>query len=223
MQMVSCNEEISIDGWVVRIRKPSGSGPFPVLLMLHGWTGDENSMWVFAPRLPANALLVAPQGLYAASLDGYGWHAAHTKPWPWVDDFIPAVNRIFEIFTETYLPDGDFSQLHLIGFSQGAALAYTMTLLYPERVTSLAGLSGFLPDGASSWLRPERLKGLPVFLAHGTVDNLVPVERARKSAEMLESVGAQVSYCEEDVGHKLSAKCFHSLEAFYKRLFTQTG
>lgn len=216
--MVSGKEEISIDGWVIRIRKPSGSGPFPVLLMLHGWTGDENSMWVFASRLPANALLVAPRGLYPATQTGYGWQAEHSKPWPWVDDFMPAVEEIFEKISGVYFPDGDFSQLHLLGFSQGAALAYTMTILHPEKVTSLAGLSGYLPDGADAWIRHDRLKGLPVFIAHGSADDLVPVERARASAEMLEEAGATVSYCEEDVGHKLSTKCFHGLEAFYKRL-----
>ena len=218
MQIVSGKERISIDGWVVRIRKPSGSGPFPVLLMLHGWTGDENSMWVFASRLPAHALLVAPRGLYPATQAGYSWQAEHSRVWPWVDDFMPAVERIYEKISGGSIHEGDFSQFHLIGFSQGAALAYTFSILHPEKVTSLAGLSGYLPDGADSWIRPDRLKGLPVFIAHGSTDALVPVERARASAEMLEKAGAIVTYCEENVGHKLSAKCFHGLEAFYKRL-----
>ena len=115
-------------------------------------------------------------------------------------------------------PIGNFSSFHLLGFSQGAALAYSMAILSPERINSLAGLSGFLPDGTTTRLSAGRLNGLPVFIAHGTGDDLVPVDRARAAVAQIEQAGAQVTYCEDDVGHKLSAKCFHGLEAFYQRV-----
>jgi phospholipase/carboxylesterase len=211
------NKEISPEGWVMRIHLPPGNGPFPVLLMLHGWTGDENSMWVFTSRLP-DVLVIAPRGLYAARSGGFSWHPQLPHPWPAMNDFIPSLERLFETISTRNFPAGDFSNLHLIGFSQGTAMAYAMTLMYPERIASLAGLSGFMPEGASGWLKTGKLAGLPVFVAHGTKDDLVPVEKARKSVELLEDAGAAVTYCEDDVGHKLSTKCFHGLEAFYQRL-----
>jgi len=212
------NGTISINNWVMRIQRPEGVRPFPVLLMLHGWTGDENSMWIFSPRLLKNALMIAPRGLYKTKGSGYGWHPEISKPWPWVDDFTPAVDRLIDEISGKNFPDGDFSELHVIGFSQGAALAYALSIMYPERVTTLVGLSGFLPDGASAWLNPDRLRGLPVFIAHGTEDDLVPIERARNSVGLLQNSGADITYCEDTVGHKLSAKCFHGLEAFYKKV-----
>jgi phospholipase/carboxylesterase len=216
--MVHENGLITIDNCVMRIQRPAGTGLFPVILLIHGWTGDENSMWVFAPRLPRNALLIAPRGLYSTEgVAGYSWHPQVPKPWPWLDDFAPAVEKLFSLVSSQYFPEGDFSSLHLVGFSQGAALAYSMAITYPERVASLAGLSGFLPDGASTRLRNERLKGLPVFIAHGTEDERVPVEKARTTVGLLQDAGAEVTYCEDTVGHKLSAKCFRSLEAFYKK------
>jgi phospholipase/carboxylesterase len=208
---------ISIENWVMRLHRPDGLGPFPVLLMLHGWTGDENSMWVFSPRLPKDALLIAPRGLYKTTGSGYSWHPEISKPWPWVSDFQPAVEKILATISSLNFPDGDFSDLNIIGFSQGAALASTMAIMYPERVASLAGLSGFLPDGSAAWLGPDRLKGLPVFIAHGTEDDMVPIERARMGVDLIEKAGATVTYCEDNVGHKLSAKCFRGLEAFYQR------
>jgi phospholipase/carboxylesterase len=210
--------KISIDNWVMRFRKPEGAGPFPVLLMLHGWTGDENSMWVFAPRLPKNALLIAPRGLFTTERSGYSWHPNLSKPWPWVNDFVPAAEKLVDTISNKNLPEGDFSELHIIGFSQGAALAYTMAILYPERFASLAGLSGFLPDGASARRGNERLIGLPIFIANGTEDERVPIECARLSVDILQKAGAEVTYCEDNVGHKLSAKCFRGLEAFYERV-----
>ncbi len=218
--MIVENTIMSIDGWSMRIHHPQAEEPFPVILMLHGWTGDENSMWVFSGRLPQNAMLIAPRGLYSAPGGGYSWHSAIDKPWPSLDDFQPAVEQVFATISQANFPEADFSELHLIGFSQGTALAYSMALLQPERITSLAGLSGFLPDGSSRMLNDGRLKGLPVFIAHGAQDDLVPVDKARLSVRSLEQAGANVIYCEDNVGHKLSANCFRGLEAFYKKIFT---
>ena len=214
VDFMSKDEIISIDGWMMHVRQPTGDGPYPVLVLLHGWTGDENSMWVFAPRLPEKALIIAPRGYYPSKAGGYSWHPEIKKPWPWISDFQPIVEKIFQEVSNRNFQAGDFSSLHLMGFSQGTALVYSMAILHPELVTSIAGLSGFLPDGASSWLEPRRLKGLPTFIAHGSEDELVPVELARKSVQALKYAGANVTYCEDDVGHKLSAKCFRGLEAF---------
>ena len=209
---------IAIENWVMRIHQPEGAGPFPVVVMIHGWTGDENSMWVFSLRLPKNALLIAPRGLYKTEEAGYSWYPKLNKPLPWVDDLAPAAQKLFDTLTGHNFPAADFSALHLVGFSQGAALAYTMTIMHPERVKSLAGLSGFLPDGAPTLMQEDHLHGLPVFIAHGTEDERVPVERARAAVAQFEQAGAKVTYCEDDVGHKLSAKCFHGLEAFYEKV-----
>ncbi len=212
--MVGNERIITLNNWVARIRQPEGPGPFSIVLMIHGWTGDENSMWVFASRLPPDALLIAPRGLYIAQGGGFSWYPKLNKPLPWFDDLAPAAQQLFDLLSPQNIPAGDFSSLHLVGFSQGAALAYSMTLMNPGWVASLAGLSGFLPDGATSYLRPGRLEGLPTFIAHGTQDDRIPVERARAGVAQLEQAGAKVTYCEDDVGHKLSAKCFRGLEAF---------
>jgi phospholipase/carboxylesterase len=95
----------------------------------------------------------------------------------------------------------------LVGFSQGAALAYTLTVLYPDSVHRLAALSGFLPAGAETLLLARPVVGKPVFVAHGRQDNLVPVEQARRSVALLKEAGAQITYCETEVGHKVSAEC----------------
>jgi phospholipase/carboxylesterase len=211
------NKVISINNCVIRFQRPVGEGPFPVILLLHGWTGDENSMWIFSSRLPKNALLIAPRGIYKTKSAGYSWHPKISNPWPWISDFFAATELLTNVISNSHFPEGDFSELHILGFSQGAALTYTIAIVNPERVATLSGLSGFLPDGASAWLSPERFKGLPVFIAHGTEDDLVPIDRARMSVGLLQKSGAEVIYCEDNVGHKLSAKCFQGLEAFYKK------
>jgi phospholipase/carboxylesterase len=207
-------QTLEIGDWVISQRIPKSDGQHPVIFLLHGWTGDESSMWVFASRLPDDALLIAPRAPYTAPMGGYAWHERRSNDWPWIDDFKPAVDSLLEIMTVNYFPLADFNRLQLVGFSQGAALAFSFALLNPERTGSIAGLSGFMPDGAHAIVQDRPLAGKRAFLAHGTKDELVPVEKARQAAGLLEQAGAQVTYCEHDVGHKLSSDCFTSLSEF---------
>lgn len=215
MSDVEVNEIIHIGEWVIRQRIPAGDGSFPLFLLLHGWTGDENAMGIFASRLPASAMLLAPRGLYASPLGGFSWHPRNTSAWPHLDDFQKATDSLGALLTRQNFPQADFSQLHLVGFSQGAALAYTLLMRDGERIASVAGLAGFLPDGAENILREGVFDGKPVFIAHGSEDELVPVHRARQAVELFQRAGARVTYCEDEVGHKLSLNCFRGLEAFY--------
>ncbi len=201
---------------IVRVYNPPQEGPHPVTLLLHGWTGDENSMWVFSLHLPPGNILIAPRGLYSSPLGGYSWHPLQTKAWPNIDDFYPAIEKINQILDESYFQNADFSRLSVVGFSQGAALAYTFILQRPSIFYRFAGLSGFLPEGVESILTDRPLEGKRGYVAHGTQDNLVSVARARKAVELLETAGAQVTYCEDDVGHKLSLECFRGMETFFR-------
>ena len=209
---------MQLDDWVLRLRVPSGAGPHPVTLLLHGWTGDENAMWIFASKLPKDHLLIAPRALYPASMGGYSWYPMRSQEgWPRLADFRPAVAALIQLIERWPEPPAvDLTALRLAGFSQGAALAYTFAILHPERVRALAGLAGFLPEDAAAHLSPGHFAGLPVYISHGTRDQLVPVERARQAVDHLQGAGAQVVYCESDAGHKLSAECFRGMEAFFQ-------
>ena len=205
----------------LRQRIPPGPGPHPVLLLIHGWTGDEHSMDIFTPRLPGEALLILPRGLYAAPMGGYSWQPHQEVKWASITDFQPAVEALMDLLDPLNFPTADFTRLSLVGFSQGAALAYAFTLLYPERVIALAALAGFMPEGAANFVQSKNLdlQGKPIFVSHGTRDEMVPIHRARDAVALFEQAGARVSYCESEVGHKLSADCFGGLREFVIRYF----
>ena len=50
-----------LNGWTFRLQPPQGSGPARLLVLLHGWTGDENVMWIFTRRLSRRFWLLAPR------------------------------------------------------------------------------------------------------------------------------------------------------------------
>ncbi len=199
--------------WVFRFR-PATAAPSRLLVMLHGWTGDETSMWVFARKLPAQVAVLSPRGPYAAPEGGYTWREVQPETWgfPTLADLSPSAEALIGFVDDWSLAEGvNANRIDLIGFSQGAALAYTLALLHPQRVRALAALSGFMPAGAEDLFARRALAGKPVFVAHGRRDEMIPVEQARRSVALLEGSGARVTYCESDGGHKVSAGCFSGL------------
>jgi predicted esterase len=73
-----------------------------------------------------------------------------------------------------------------------------------------------MPGGTDDLLTRRVLVEKPFFVAHGTKDELIPLERAVQAVEQLNAAGAQVTFCEAEVGHKLSADCLRGLETFFK-------
>lgn len=217
MPVPSDTELINSGGWTLRVRA-ADKEPARLLLLIHGWTGDENSMWVFANRLPGTYWILAPRAPHFTEPGGYSWRRELDKPGslPRLEDLVPAVADLVHLVEDFGRDHGVASQsFDAIGFSQGAAVVNTLALLHPERVGRLGVLAGFVPAGAEEYIQNRPLEGKPFFVAHGTQDERVDIERARQSIELLEQAGARVTYCEDDVGHKVSAGCLRALEAFF--------
>ena len=213
--------QMTYNGWTMRVRHAMEE-PARFMLLLHGWTGDENSMWIFTNRFPADMWIAAPRAPHASKEGGYSWrplHSVQDSGWglPTLSDLKPAAEGLIRLVDNVSASAGvDASQFEVAGFSQGGALANVLTLLYPQRIRKAAVLAGFMPAGVDDLLERRALAGKHFFVAHGTQDNLVPFERARGSIELLEKGGAQVTFCEAEVGHKLSADCLRALEAFFR-------
>lgn len=205
-------------GWTLRLR-PASEPPARLMLMLHGWTGDENSMWVFGRDLPPNYSLLAPRAPHAARPSGYSWrpYVEGTHGRPSAEMLRPSAEALICLVDEYSASVGvDASQFDVMGFSQGAAMTNLLSLLYPQRIRRVGVLAGFVPGGLDELAAARPLTGKPFFIAHGTQDELVPIERARQSIALLETAGAQVTYCEAEVGHKVSADCMRALKKFFQ-------
>jgi phospholipase/carboxylesterase len=210
--------DINIQDWAFKVHQPAGDGPQPVIMLVHGWTGDENSMWVFAPRLPKGALLIAPRAPLVSKhpqFAGYSWVEERADGFSSLAMFAPALDAFAGLLSQlaARFPQADFSRFALAGFSQGAAFSAAFAMRHPERVSRLAMLAGFLPEASGDAL--AALAGLPVFVAHGTKDETVPIARAQAARQQLTAAGAQLRYCESEIGHKLGANCAAELSLFF--------
>jgi phospholipase/carboxylesterase len=186
--------------------------------MLHGRTGDENSMWVFADKFPDDVSLVVPRAPHPASPRGYSWTppGIQEEQRAGLDDLRDSATAVVSML-DAFATQQEIraEQFDVIGFSQGAALACSVALEHPHRIRRLAMLAGFVPRGAEGIIASQPLKGIPVFVAHGTQDELVAIDLAHKSMALLERAEAQLTYCEAQIGHKVSAACLRELQKFF--------
>ncbi len=209
---------IEFNQWTLRIREASQL-PSRLMLLIHGLTGDENSMWVFARNIPAEYWLVAPRASYQAQPSGYSWRdQAPSSPSerPSLDQLRTSAEALIRLVDEYAASvEIDASTFDMMGFSQGAAMCNVLAFLYPQRVHKVGILAGFVPSGLEDLVPRRPLQGKPFFVTHGTKDEMVPVDRARASIAILEEAGAKVTYCEDDVAHKVSVNCLRALKDFF--------
>lgn len=212
----SKSEVLLLNDWIVRVQQPENTGTGRIFLMLHGYTGDENSMTVFTRNLPSDAWIFSPRAPYPSISGGYKWISSEQGSSASLKEFQEAGQGIHEAMSnwkESFnLPD---HKVEIIGFSQGGVTALSYALSYPEQVKRAACLSGFLPHDTPEFIQGEPLAGMPIFIAHGTQDKTVEYDRARKTAALLKQFGAQITFCDSPVGHRISASCFRGLGDFF--------
>jgi len=204
---------ISLDGMVFRIKEqPEGTGP---LILLHGWGGDADAMWLFEHSLPPARLTLSPQGPYTLPSGGYEWIQDGSSALSVAEAFRAGAETLAR-FLERMGAAHDFKaeDCLLLGFSQGAALAFAAVQLGLLRPGGLAALAGFLPPGDDA-----RLKDVPVFWAHGRHDDVIPFSQAQEGALRLQMAGAALTFCESQTAHKVDRHCLKRLQAWAGEVF----
>jgi phospholipase/carboxylesterase len=112
------------------------------------------------------------------------------------------------------------NRIVLAGFSQGCAIALLTGLRYPERLAGVIGLSGYLP--LASRTAAERTAAnadVPLFLAHGRQDPVVPIARAIESRDALAALGYPIEWHDYSMPHSVCAQEIADLAAFFRRVF----
>jgi phospholipase/carboxylesterase len=203
-----------LDGRPGYLLRESSETNEPHVIMLHGRSGDEHSMWILESFLPEESLKAAPRGIFPWKVGGYHWSQGVNRRSVRLD-FNTASDSVSKLVEELEERFGlDRGRLILMGFSQGAALAFSMAASLDPRPAAVISLAGFLPEGDFA-----NMVGMPVFWGHGIRDEMLPVEGARLGVQRLTGMGANVHYCETDVGHKLGAACARGLDLWVRSVF----
>ncbi len=107
----------------------------------------------------------------------------------------------------------------MAGFSMGGAMALFTALRYPEKLAGILALSTYVPiapvveDEASA-----ANLGLPVFMAHGQIDDVVPFNFARNSRKRLHQMGYDVEWHEYPMAHSVIPEELQHIKVFLERV-----
>jgi phospholipase/carboxylesterase len=198
---------------------PAGPGPFPCIFALHGWGASAHDLLGLAPLLlGGRALLLAPQGPVAVPIapghDGHGWFELYGGVQRLDADGLARSGRELEAWTEQARARYpiDPARSLLLGFSQGGVMAYELFLRRPERWAGMAALSSWFPGPQDAAIPPNpAAKGRPIFVAHGTRDDVIPLARARETRARLEERGVALHYSEYEMAHEIAPQVLRDL------------
>jgi phospholipase/carboxylesterase len=204
--------------YIVRQPKIEQENP-PLLILLHGYGSNEEDLFSFASELPDELLIVSARAPFDMNFGGYAWYAitldANDEKFSDLDEARKSLTKIasfIDYIKTTYKTDPN--KTFLLGFSQGAILSYALSLNYPNKVNHVIALSGYINDE----LLPNNISDLNIitdyYISHGSVDQVLPVEWARKAPVYLNTNNLQNVYSEYPVGHGVAPQNFYSFKTW---------
>ena len=135
---------------------------------------------------------------------------------PGVNESETAIRALIEIEGRRGIaPD----RVLLAGFSQGGAMALHTALRYPDRLAGILALSCYVPlAGAFKQQRNANNLDLPIFLAHGKQDGVIPINYGRAAADRLVSLGYRPEWHEYNMAHEVCLNEIGDIAAWLKRV-----
>lgn len=199
---------------------------YPTLVLLHGRGDSAAGILPLAYEFERDDLLVisvqAPLELGGVMAGGYEWYRLQ-QPRSLNEATLRASLEALAEFLDTVKASYpvDPERVVLLGFSQGAVMSLGAQALQPENVAGVIALSGYFPIEVES--DAGNLVGAPAFVAHGVHDDIIPVEAGRRTRDLLERHGVDLTYREYPMAHNVSAEEMAEARAWIDQLLGQIG
>ena len=168
---------------------------WPLVMALHGGSGNGRGFlwsWLRDAR-SLGAILVAPTAT---------GNTSNKSTWALMgeDTDTPNLVRILDSVRSRW--NIDPTKLLLTGMSDGGTFCYVTGLEGASPFTHLAPVAATFHPLMAEMADAERLRGLPIYLVHGRLDWMFPVQVARQTKDALAAAGADVTYRElDDLSH----------------------
>src|SRR5882724_5292191 len=169
---------------------------WPLVMALHGGSGNGRGfLWSWLRDARSHgAILVAPTATADASNSKTTWALTGD------DTDTPNLLRILDSVRSRW--NVDATKMLLTGMSDGGTFCYVSGLEGASPFTHLAPVAATFHPLMAEMADADRLRGLPIYLVHGRLDWMFPVQVARQTHQLLSAAGANVTYREiDDLSH----------------------
>jgi phospholipase/carboxylesterase len=185
----------------------------PLVPELH-LPNDHSIRFIF-PHAPIRSVTINDGAEMRAWYD-FVPHSEHAG-----SDDIETSRRQIEAFIEHEVARGIPTQrILLAGFSQGGVIALHTALRYPERLCGVLALSTYLHDfSATEAERTDANLAIPIMMAHGTMDPMIPIMRAATSRENLMRLGYDLRWYDYPMGHQVCLEEVEEIARFFAEVF----
>lgn len=206
------------------IKRPSSlKDKAPLLIMAHGYGSDENDLFSFATELPDELFIISLRAPHAMQPFGNAWYAINfdAEKGKWSDNeqakrSVNIISKFIDYACNTYPVDAN--NVTLLGFSQGTILSYGVALNYPEKVKNVIALSGYInEDIIPKNIDEEAVQHLNFYCSHGSADQVIPVDWARKAPEFLKAHKIKHVYSEYPAGHGVAPQNFFDFKRWLEK------
>ena len=206
--------------YIVRNPKIASTKP-PLLILLHGYGSNEQDLFSFAEELSDDLLIVSAQAPYEMGPGAYAWYAINfddvNGKFSDLKQAKISIDKIAVFIDQIKLKyKTDSKKTFLLGFSQGAILSYSLSFYYPNKVQNIIALSGYINRELLPTDISEEIK-TSYYCSHGSVDQVLPVDWARKSKPFLDNLGFSNVYSEYPVGHGVAPQNFYSFKSWIEK------
>jgi phospholipase/carboxylesterase len=198
------------------IEMQTGPDPTATIIVMHGLGADGNDFVPIAqeldlaavgpvrfvfPHAPTRPVTINGGYVMRAWYDIYGPNLVQREDEAGLRQSQAGIEALIARERERGMPAG---RIVLAGFSQGCAMTLMTGLRHPERLAGLVGLSGYLPLAAT--LDAERHpanQDVPIFLAHGRMDEMIAMPRATATRDALTRLGYTLEVHDYPMGHSV--------------------
>lgn len=190
----------------------------PLLILLHGYGSNKEDLFSFAEELPKELLIVSAQAPHEMGYGGYAWYAINFdnvngkfSDLKQAKESIEKIATFIDAVKAKY--NTNIDKTFLLGFSQGAILSYSLSFFYPNKVNHVIALSGYVNVDLLPKNMPTDIK-TDYYISHGIVDQVLPIDWARKSKPFLDNLKLDSVYSEYKVGHGVAPQNFYSFKSW---------
>src|SRR5688572_30279099 len=196
---------------VIQSGKQTGEAT-KALVLLHGRGGSAEDILSLANYLPVNDFaLFAPQATNNTWYP-YSFLVDPKENEPWLSGALAVLQEVVADVQATGITTDN---IYFLGFSQGACLTLEFVTRYATRYGGVVAFTGgLIGDGIYEQNYAGDFAGTPVFIGTSDPDPHVPVERVHASAEILNSMHAQVTKkIYKNMGHTISQEEINEVKA----------